>query len=120
RDFVLVRDALFPLESGQSLSFYPGEVKVIVAAVSPEKAGVYQQSVRFKSKSGESAADLSMEVLDPGPEARREPSLNANVWAYFNTPFLSKRGRSARSDLMEHYVNTIVIPPQFALPAIVC
>jgi hypothetical protein len=36
--------------------------------------------------------------------------LNANVWAYFTRPILSDRKEEAMNDLLDHNINTMVIP----------
>lgn len=37
--------------------------------------------------------------------------LNANVWAYFTRPILSDRKEEAIIDLLDHHINTMVVPP---------
>ncbi len=38
--------------------------------------------------------------------------LNANVWAYFTRTILADRREEAMNDLLDHHINTMVVPPE--------
>ena len=103
-----IPDPLVPIT--ESVKVPPGNTEMIIFKLSGLKEGVSKISINIDCDGDISKADINSKVFKI-PLARNADGLNANVWAYFTNPMVGTHKDQAAADLIEHNVNTIVIPP---------
>lgn len=118
RDFKVVPDALVVLGNGSTLDLAQNESRVILMKTVAKNAGSYKASLNMKGSDGTVSKQLSINVVQASLSDYLSFRPDINVWAYFSDPLLRGREASARQDLLDHYVNTFVIPPGVLLPNI--
>ncbi|HEY9257417.1 hypothetical protein [Chitinophaga sp.] len=116
RDFKVVPDALAELKSGAAFDLAANETKVILMKTQAGNAGNYKVSLNLQGQGINVSKQLSVNAGSPSLAAFTNLKPDVNVWAYFNYPLLAGRQASTRQDLLNHYVNTFVIPPGILLP----
>lgn len=117
RNFKMVPDALIPIENGATMNFVSGESKMIIVALKSTKISSFSPVIQFKDELTVVAdIDIFINVLNPTIAFAPNRPLSIINWAYFNYPLLKGRENVAHEDLLNHYVNTLVLPPSILLP----
>ncbi|NLU92231.1 glycoside hydrolase domain-containing protein [Chitinophaga sp. Ak27] len=116
RDFKVIPDALMELQSGASVELAPKENRLILMKTQARSAGNGKVTLSIKDPRHTASSELPVSVGNASLSGYMNLRPDVNVWAYFSDPLLQGREASARQDLLNHYVNTFVIPPGILLP----
>jgi hypothetical protein len=109
-----IADPLIPVNKGVKIS--AGESRMFLFKISGEKSGKAMSTIGIHSTSFTIRLVINSDILNIGL-ANKTYTLNAINWAYLYTALLNDRKDEAISDLLNHHINTMVVPP-YALPVI--
>ena len=93
----------------RSVSIPAGSTRMFLFRVVGKKAGSGIMEISVNCQGKQTSLDIRATVF--GTDLLSDKPLNANVWAYFTRPIIQDRKAEADADLVEHHINTIVIPP---------
>jgi hypothetical protein len=105
-----VPDPFFPLK--ETISLTSGKSRLFIFKVTANDEGKSVASVSIHSKTKKNLLQINTNIVQALKQSR-DDSLNTINWAYLNRPMLKDRKAAAASDLQQHHINTIVVPPAF-------
>lgn len=98
------------LAFGSDILIKAGESKIFMLKLKGVSKGKDESNILISSSGGNIKIPFNTSVQGTIPT--NNLSLNANVWAYLNSPVISKYKVKAVQNLSAHHVNTIVVPPE--------
>lgn len=102
-----VPDALIPLNKNTIIE--SGNSELFIFKITGTKGGRINSTINIRAAKRITHAKISGIVLDLF--SSNQHKLNAINWAYLHYPMLVNRKSEAITDLEQHHINTIVIPP---------
>ena len=87
-----------------------GYTNLLLFRITGKEPGSSNITLLIQSNGEKKRINIKANVFDLHCD-QTDQMVNANVWAYFTSPMIKDRKNDAMSDLLDHHVNTIVIPP---------
>lgn len=84
-----------------------GYTQMLFFKVRTNTTGGTNINLGVQSGSQKKTVNIKVNVFDASVSNN---TLNANVWAYFTRSILSDRKKEAMNDLLDHHINTMVVP----------
>jgi hypothetical protein len=103
-----IPDPLLPVNKAVLID--PGASEMFIFKITGITKGLSTQSITVSSSGMNSKIRITSRVIHE-VNLDDNKKLNANVWAYFNSPMLKGHPKQAALDLAQHHINTMVVPP---------
>lgn len=98
------------IKVGNNMEIEAGNTAMILFKITGLKEGSSEITLIVTSSGKQSRININTSVFNL-TKLKTNQNLNTNVWAYFNYPLINDRKEEAATDLQEHLINTMVIPP---------
>ena len=102
-------DPLLPISD--SVTINPGVSQMFLFKLKGRRRGVSNSTITILTDKKQMELPVEIQVFEQ-TKGRISNNLNANVWAYPNSPMLKRKPSDVAADLNLHHVNTIVVPPK--------
>lgn len=106
--YLLIPDPLLKIKD--SVKIDPGVSEMFIFKITGINEGAANSTITISSTGKSAQINIDSHILDVFDSGYAE-RLNANVWAYFNSPMIKGHEKEAGADLQQHHINTMVIPP---------
>ena len=98
------------IKVGKGIEIDAGNTEMVLFKITGLREGSSKIDLTVTSSGKQSKININTNVLNSA-KIKTNQNLNTNVWAYFNYPLIKDRKEEAATDLQEHLINTMVIPP---------